>query len=113
LGFNSWLLCGDFNFVRKRKETTCTFYTYKVSARFNQFISDEQLFELFLSDRQFTWSKLVTSNNMALLDRFFCSLDWNNHFNTTVVKSLLRFLLDHNTIVLSCNMSNLQISKPI
>jgi hypothetical protein len=71
-----------------------------VSSKFNNFIQDENLIDLDLSDRNFTWAKSHTSPIMAKLDKFLCSLSWNNHFNNSLVKSLSRFSSDHNPIIL-------------
>jgi hypothetical protein len=63
-------LCGDFNFIRKRLETSGTTYDYKVNNKFNSFINHTHLLELKLSDRYFTWAKSSISLVKALLDRF-------------------------------------------
>jgi hypothetical protein len=100
LGCDFWFLCGDFNFIRKQTKTPGSTYQYKVRNKFNSFINDSQLLELYLSDRCFTWAKSSISTVKALLDRFFCSLQWNEHFTDSVVTSLPRFSSDHNPLIL-------------
>jgi hypothetical protein len=56
--------------------------------------------KLTLTDRKYIWAKLVHQNNFALLDRFFCSLTWNNYFTITCVTSIPRLLPDHNPLIM-------------
>jgi hypothetical protein len=107
LGYDSWLLFGDFNFIRKISETTGSSYQYAINNKFNQFIYNENLMELQLIDRQFTWAKSCTFPTTALLDRFLCSISWNNHFNTTIVKSIPGISSNHNPIILCSNVPHL------
>ena len=54
LGATAFLICGDFNMIRRRSEKIGRTYDHVVSRRFNECISDLQLLDLPLQDRNFT-----------------------------------------------------------
>ena len=74
---------------------------YVLSSRFNACIADLELLEISLNDRKFTWARSVSSNSNALLDRFFCTTEWNSHFHNSGAFSLPRIQSDHNPIIVS------------
>jgi hypothetical protein len=47
---------------------------------------------------------------MAKLDRYLCTLSWNNYFNNNIVISLPRFLSDHTPIILGSSILHLTSS---
>jgi hypothetical protein len=81
-----WLLCGDFNMIRKRIEKyEKKLFEFSTTLKFNTLISHLELYEFPLTNRKFTWSKSIDSNLFALLDNFFSSLEWCHHFNTSLI----------------------------
>jgi hypothetical protein len=80
---------------------------------FNSLLNNLQLIELSLSDRKFTWTKSISSDSFALLDRFFCSTSWNLIFSNSIVTSLPRLQSDHNPIVLKGHSLPLTKHQPI
>lgn len=62
LGINSFLICGDFNMVRRSKRVGKS-YIHVVSNRFKNLIYDLQLMEISLSDRQYTWARSHNSRS--------------------------------------------------
>lgn len=113
LGPPAWLLFGDFNLIRNKSEKQGPSYNYILSNRFNSLISNLNLIELALSDRKFSWSRFITSNSKALLDRYFCSIDWFSYFPNTIVTSLPRLYSDHNPIILHTESISTSFRKNI
>lgn len=66
-----------------------------------------------MSDRKFTWANSVHSTSQALLDRAFCSVEWEAHFPTHNLTSLPRFMSDHNPLILQTSASIFNSSVPI
>ncbi|GAU46776.1 hypothetical protein TSUD_402880, partial [Trifolium subterraneum] len=97
-------VCGDFNAVRTVDE--------RRSARggsnsldhipFNRFIDDNNLIDLPLSGRKFTWFK-GDGLSMSRIDRFLLSGEWCLALPNCMQVARLRGLSDHCPIVLSAN----------
>lgn len=100
VGVNAWVLCGDFNMVRRRDERIGPSYNHIISNRFNKIISDLNLLEFSLQDRQFTWARSPTSRSLALLDRCFCTIEWERHYCQTHFSSFPRVFSDHSPLLL-------------
>jgi hypothetical protein len=91
---------GDFNVVRNKSERKGHTFNHSVSAKFNQFINSNHLIDLKSTDKLFTWSNLKYSPSCVCLDRFMCSISWENEFSYCLNKSLSRYQSDHNAIML-------------
>ena len=68
LGIDAFLILGDFNMIRRRSERSGNSYNHVISNRFNSFIRNNDLMELSLSDKKFTWARSLNSTSQALLD---------------------------------------------
>ena len=66
LGIDAFLILGDFNMIRRRSERTGNSYNHVISSRFNSFIRTNDLMELSLSDKKFTWARSLNSSSQAL-----------------------------------------------
>jgi hypothetical protein len=97
---SAWLICGDFNLIRKIFENFDKYFDFKISSRFNLLISTLELYEFSLSNRKYTWSKSIHSDSFVLLDKFFYTLFCSSHFDACVVKSLPLVQSDHTPLVL-------------
>jgi hypothetical protein len=99
---DAWLICGDFNSIRFRNERSGSIFSHKISKKFNAFLDNYSLIEFVLAGRVYTWSN---DRSYALLDRFFCSLSWDNIYPHCMVKDLSRYGSDHYPIIL-CSQDN-------
>lgn len=70
----------------------------RLSRKFNYFIDDHHLVELKLPHKKFTWA---SSRNRALLDRYFVSIDWLDHFLDVLVQHLSSYGSNHNPLLIS------------
>ncbi|MCH79282.1 cysteine-rich receptor-like protein kinase [Trifolium medium] len=100
-------VCGDFNAVRsveERRSTTAE-SRFEDMPPFNRFIDDNNLIDLPLSGRKFTWYK-GDGRAMSRLDRFLLSEEWCVAWPNCVQMAQLRGLSDHCPVVLSADEEN-------
>jgi hypothetical protein len=100
LGYTTWLIEGDFYLLRKRSEKQGKSFNHVVSKRFNSLIHYLQLVEISLYDKKYTWTRSISSNTFALLDRFICTVSWQQHYIHSLATSLSRVSSDHNPMIL-------------
>lgn len=97
------LVLGDFNAVRKQCEKhNCTFEKIE-SQFFNKFIKSSGLFEVQLTNSDFTW--YGREHKKSKLDRFLVTSDWVLNGNW-IAEALHRQNSDHRPLVLKCDLSN-------
>jgi exonuclease III len=77
LGRQKVCVCGDFNAVRSDEERRSVRHSLASpdQGAFNQFIDDNDLVDLPLCGRSFTWYK-GDGRSMSRIDRFLLSEDW-------------------------------------
>lgn len=92
-----WIVCGDFNAIRKRSEKSGLNFDLNLSSKFNDFINDHHLVELKIPNRKFTWSN---GRQQALLDRYLVSLDWLDEYTQYSLMALNSFGSDHTPLLL-------------
>jgi hypothetical protein len=90
--------------LRKQFEKKGKIFNHVISNRFNTLIFDFKLIEISLSDQQYTWTKSVSNDTFALLDRFFLHFHVNINilivYLNCIVTSLSRISSDHNPLIL-------------
>lgn len=69
--------------------------------QFNKFVRDENLIELQINDRKYTWSSLRENPSLRKLDRIFVTMDWETKFAWCKAKSLNRIISYHVPIGLT------------
>ncbi|XP_071687500.1 uncharacterized protein [Rutidosis leptorrhynchoides] len=102
----AWLLCGDFNEVRRKEERlNCDFFDY-LAKRFNEFIESNNLIELPLGGRLFT---RVSDDGVKFskLDRFFITEKFCTIWENLSAVALERKHPDHCPVVLKDEEKNL------
>lgn len=66
---------------------------------FNHFVSESSLREMHRHGGAYTWTNKQSSPIMAILDRVFISVDWEEHFSLATARSLTRVGADHNPLL--------------
>ncbi|XP_071690123.1 uncharacterized protein [Rutidosis leptorrhynchoides] len=100
-----WLLCGDFNEVRRKEERlNCDFFDYRAK-RFNDFIASNNLIELPLGGRIFTRVS-YDGVKFSKLDRFFITEKFCTIWEKFSAVALERKHPDHCPIVLKDEEKN-------
>lgn len=93
-----WLVSGDFNAIRTKSKKSGTNFIARVSNKFNTFVNGHNLLEYKLLGRRFTWSIGI---DYALLDRFLCSIDWDDCNFSCILKDLSHYNSDHFPLILT------------
>lgn len=98
-----WIVLGDFNLLRFPHEKNNSNFDYARVAVFNSLINSLAWFELPLSDRSFTWSKMHDSPTLARLDRVFFNADWDAYFPDSNLASRPRTTSDHFSLLVTAD----------
>lgn len=71
----------------------------------NDFIGEQQLIEIPIKGRSYTWSNMQQEPLLEQLDWFFSSINWTTSFSNTLVKPLGHPVSDHipYTVVIETN----------
>jgi exonuclease III len=97
-------VCGDFNVVKHVEERRSSLVGSRSLDHipFNRFIVDNNLVDLPLHGRKFTWFK-GDGLSMSRLDRFLLSEEWCFNWPNYKQVAHLRSLSDHCALVLSAS----------
>jgi len=100
-------VCGDFNEIRCLEERRSLRGEGAVAAThfFNRFIDDNELIDLPLCGRKYTWYK-GDGSCMSRIDRFLLSEDWCAQWPNCFQVALLRGLSDHCPLQLLIDEEN-------
>ena len=94
------LICGDFKLVRQQTDRSSGIIDSHITFLFNDWVNRWGLLEIPISNKTFTWFNNQSNPIFAVLDRFFTSVDWDNHFPLSSLISLPRVGSDHTPLVL-------------
>jgi hypothetical protein len=90
-----WLLVGDYNFIRSLENKNKPGGNVNDMLLFNDFIRRQNLTELPIKDRKFTWSNMQEDPLLEQLDWFFTSLHWTTSYPSTIVTTQGKPTSDH------------------
>ncbi|XP_073358223.1 uncharacterized protein [Aegilops tauschii subsp. strangulata] len=68
-----WLLGGDFNMITSTEDKNNSNLNHRVMSRFRRFIADEELRDMYLHGRRYTWSSERDSPTLVRNDRVLCT----------------------------------------
>ena len=89
----AWILCGDFNEVRKPDERKGSVFVERGAQLFNKFIESLDLFEPSLGGHKYAWVN-ANGTKASKLDRFLLSSNmvdlWPSFKNGSFATNLLR-----------------------
>ena len=95
-----WLLGGDFNLIYQAADKNNANLDRAMMGRFRRFLDDNDLKEIPLLGRKYTWSNERRSPTLVRLDRAFCCGDWENIFPDAVLQSTAAGVSDHCPLIL-------------
>jgi hypothetical protein len=98
-----WLLCGDFNLIRYPNEKNNNRFNRVLADAFNSLIHSLALFELPLTDRQFTWTNRRSPPTLMRLDRAFLNVAWDATFPDSSLASRPRLTSDHFPLLITAS----------
>jgi hypothetical protein len=71
-----WLICGDFNLIKKVNEKNNENVNLRMMGRFSALIEALELVDFPLLGRRFTWSKNQEIATLTRIDRVFVTKEW-------------------------------------
>jgi exonuclease III len=95
-----WVIGGDFNAIRNRREKNGVSFDKTNMRAFNCWIDAFALHDFKCPDRQFTWARGGRSSQMACLDRYFVNSAWSSLYPSAFSCSFPRACSDHSPICL-------------
>jgi hypothetical protein len=102
----AWLVIGDFNMILHASEKNNSNLHHGVMARFRDFVSSEELKEVFMHGRRFTWSNERRAPTLSKLDRALVSIDWEMSYPNSLLQAISSSVSDHAPLHLSMNASH-------
>jgi hypothetical protein len=100
-----WLILGDFNFIRSQENRGRPGGNVNDMLLFNDIIRRQNLTELPIKGRRFTWSNMQDSPLLEQLDWFFTSLHWTSSYPSTIVTPQGKPTSDHTPCVVTIQTS--------
>ena len=90
-----WLLLGDFNYMRAPDNRNKPGGNLNDMITFNDIIRKQQLIEIPVQGRTYTWSNMQLDPLLEQIDWFLTSLHWTNTYPKTLVKPLGKPVSNH------------------
>jgi hypothetical protein len=100
-----WAVTGDFNLILEAADKNNSILHRRMMGRFQRLLNDVELKEQNLVGRRYTWSNERQSPTLEKLDRWFCSVDWDEGHPDCLLQARSSSLSDHCAIMLSTNVS--------
>ncbi|KAK1309215.1 hypothetical protein QJS10_CPA09g00935 [Acorus calamus] len=94
-----WCLMGDFNITRFTKDRNREGVITRHMARFSEWVADEGLSDVPLSNQCYTWSNLHERPSCALLDWVFLDTNWEDRFPSCHLRGIPRTTSDHSPLI--------------
>ncbi|KAK1300868.1 hypothetical protein QJS10_CPB13g01356 [Acorus calamus] len=92
---------GDFNVLRRAEERNRGGEVTPAMATFSDWIEEEGLIDLPLSNHAFTWSNMREEPSLARLDRVLVDEEWESAHPNCYMQGLPRAVSDHIPLLLS------------
>lgn len=71
-----WMILGDFNMILRASEKNNTNLNRSTMGKFRTFVDNNELKEVYMNGRRFTWSNERDTPTMTKIDRVLVSVDW-------------------------------------
>ena len=102
---DDWLLLGDFNYIRGPDNRNKPGGNPNDMITFNDIIRSNQLIELPIKGRAYTWSNMQIDPLLEQLDWFLTSNNWTSSYPNTLVVPLGKPVSDHIPCVVKIETS--------
>lgn len=98
-----WILLGDFNMYRFANEKSKGRKNWVVMDSFNDWIRENALDDIDITNRTYTWSNKRRDPTMVKLDKVLVNADWNLGFLNTEALAITATTSDHVPITVDFN----------
>ena len=95
-----WLIIGDFNLIYKAEDKSNDRLDRRMMNKFKQVLDENQLMEIDLRGRRFTWSNEQDNPMFTRIDRFFGTPEWLTIFPNIDLHALPTMGSDHCPLLL-------------
>ncbi|XP_073363493.1 uncharacterized protein [Aegilops tauschii subsp. strangulata] len=92
---------GDFNMILRSSEKSNQNINRTMMTKFQNFVDDHELKELYMHGRKFTWSNERNTPTLTKIDRMLVSVEWELAFPDYLMQELSTSASDHAPLHLS------------
>ncbi|XP_073357863.1 uncharacterized protein [Aegilops tauschii subsp. strangulata] len=97
-----WLIGGDFNMITSASEKNNSNINRRSMSRFRRFIADEELRDLYMHGRRYTWSNERDAPTLVRNDRILCTSGWEIAHPHCLLRCLSSAASDHCPLLVDC-----------
>ena len=101
----AWLVLGDFNMILRASEKRNTNLNRSMMKKFREFVDDQQLREMYMHGRKYTWSNERDLPTLAKIDRVLMTVDWEQDNTEYLLQALSTGVSDHAPLLLTTSAS--------
>jgi exonuclease III len=98
-----WLLIGDFNLILRASKKNNNNIDRRMLTNFRNFVAQQELKEVYMHGRLFTWSNERETPTMTKIDRALISVDWDLAYPNSLLQALASSISDHAPLHLCLN----------
>jgi endonuclease/exonuclease/phosphatase family metal-dependent hydrolase len=95
------LLVGDFNLILQASDKNTNNYNRRLMAAFRRFTNDNELEDMYMHGRRYTWSNEQADAIKVKLDRALMNEMWSNDHPNCILQALSSDLSDHCPLLLT------------
>ena len=96
-----WMVLGDFNMILHASEKSNPNLNRGMMRKFKSFVDNNELKELYMHGRHFTWCNERDHVLRTKIDRVLVSVDWELNFPDVLLQALSSNISDHAPLHLS------------
>ena len=97
-----WILGGDFNMISGAADKNNSRLNHRVMSRFRRFLADEELRDIYLHGRRYTWSNERGTPTLTRIDRVISNSAWEALHPHCMLRCLSSAASDHAPLLLDC-----------
>lgn len=97
-----WIVGGDFNMIASAADKNNDRLHHRSMRCFRRFLTDEELRDLYLHGRRYTWSSERDPPMLERIDRVLCSIGWEVAHPHCLMRCLSSAASDHAPLLVDC-----------
>uniref|UniRef100_A0A452Y556 Endonuclease/exonuclease/phosphatase domain-containing protein n=2 Tax=Aegilops tauschii subsp. strangulata TaxID=200361 RepID=A0A452Y556_AEGTS len=97
----AWLINNDFNIIYEARDKSNSNINRMIMGKFRAAIDAAGLREIKCKNRRFTWSNERRNPTLVSIDKFFCTIAWENLFPTHLLHAASTSCSDHCPLLLA------------
>lgn len=105
-----WVALGDFNMILRASEKNNTNLNRSMMNKFRSFVDNNELKELYMHGRRFTWSNERDAPTLTKIDWVLVSVDWDLAHTDCLLQALSTSISDHAPLHLTTS-TTIEVKK--